>query len=587
MSPTSARAAVGVGALALAFCALSSAPAGASKPIRGKLSKPGYTVIALLTNGRATSARAEKGRFRVPTIARNVSLHLRGPDGSYAGPIVVRPKKHAAGGRKGARAKRGRVILGVKAGAEIGRVAVRRGYARSSRRLPEDSIDRRRTARARNGAPIGARGFGRVRSRPPRKAPADDPDLDGIPDVFDVDDDGDLLLDAQDRGPAKRSSQVSPKGQVSPEDEIFGLFTRLELGLPFTVNANPRSASNPQEPAFDDAEIAAALPRFGHFGMTILPGKDPELDCGGAIQNPPRPEGLIYCRPHSAGGIGELPPVNPTAPGAGGSRPFPDCCDTGVPGDPDGNGSLTATGAPVQGAPLGAMQLLHRATPDQIRPGDVLMQTVTRQGTEIGFLSTLQVIFSTVPAIASYTDTLDDTGAGTPHQVSYPVAPSAPPFPVRDSTADTDQDIEVKLQYWRPQRRAEPKWGERAGDWIDVGQMGYVVQVGFSGARCPADAYTPGPDLSGGPGEPDDPTTSGFSDLSNDRVADPRNTFSFTLNLTRCFTANGIRFSPGDRGSITLVGTTIIGSNELGEPLPVAGGVASQSITFEAQEPAP
>jgi hypothetical protein len=579
-----ARMRLGVLGLASAFALVgASTPAAtAAKPITGKLSKPGYTVFALMSNGRVTSARPEEnGRFRLPTVARNLSLHLRGSDGGYAGPIVVRPRR-AAGGQKSGRAKRGRVILGVKAGAELGRVEVRNGYAKASKRLPDDSIDRDRSARAKKGAPIGARTFGRVRSRPPRKAPSDDPDLDGIPDVFDVDDDGDLRLDAQDRGSARRLSEDARRlSQVSPEYETFPLFTRLDLVGQSTVNANPRSASDPRQPAFNDAEIAEALPRFGHFGMTILPGQDPELDCGGAIQDPPRPEGLIYCRPHSAGGIGEVSPADPTTSQQ--FRPFPDCCDSGVPGDPDGNGNLTASGPPVMGAPLGAMQLLHRASPDQIRPGDVLMQTVTRQATEIGFLSTLQVIFSTVPAVASYTDSLDDDGNGTTHEVSYPIPPSTSAVPARDSAADDDEDIEVELEYWRPQRRAEPAWGENAGDWIDVGRMGYIVQVGSSGARCPADAYTVEDPLGPAPGEPGDPTTTGFSDLSDDQVADPNRTFTFTLNLTRCFTANGIPFGPGDRGIMTLVGTTLATSNSLGEPLPVAGGVASQTIAFEAQ----
>ena len=116
-----------VGALCAAFSLallVANAPA-APKPITGKLSKPGYTVIALAAKGEARVVLAGRGRFslRPPTKrppTRRVTLHLRAPNGSYAGPIVIGRKK------KGRRA-----IVGVKAGAQLGRVTVRAGYARS------------------------------------------------------------------------------------------------------------------------------------------------------------------------------------------------------------------------------------------------------------------------------------------------------------------------------------------------------------------------------------------------------------------------------------------------------------------------
>jgi hypothetical protein len=117
-----------------------------------------------------------------------VTLQLRGPDGSYAGPVVVRRRS-------------GRVTLGVRAGARLGRIEVRDGYGRVARRLPPRAIDPSVTARARHLGPVGARSLGWVRGqvRGP-SAPGNDPDRDGIPDKFDVDDDGDLLADVRERG---------------------------------------------------------------------------------------------------------------------------------------------------------------------------------------------------------------------------------------------------------------------------------------------------------------------------------------------------------------------------------------------------
>ena len=62
------------------------------KPIGGKLSKPGYTLIALADNGRATSVQVKGRRFKLRPPASEVTLQLRAPEGTYAGPIVLRER---------------------------------------------------------------------------------------------------------------------------------------------------------------------------------------------------------------------------------------------------------------------------------------------------------------------------------------------------------------------------------------------------------------------------------------------------------------------------------------------------------------
>lgn len=138
----------------------------AAHRIRGALDKPGHTVIALAANGKAKAVLAKRGQFRLRTPAKRVTLHLRAPDGTYGGPVVVR--------RKGRRA-----IVGVRAGARLGRIDVRRGYARPVRRLPGRWVDPTQTVRARHGVPIGARVFGRVRSKPGDTEIPGDPDRAG------------------------------------------------------------------------------------------------------------------------------------------------------------------------------------------------------------------------------------------------------------------------------------------------------------------------------------------------------------------------------------------------------------------------
>lgn len=90
-------------AVALVLLA-SSASAEAAKPITGELSKRGYTVIALDARGSAKSVVAKRGRFKLRPPSGRVTLHLRAPNGTYAGPIVVR----SAGGGKGRTARSAR-----------------------------------------------------------------------------------------------------------------------------------------------------------------------------------------------------------------------------------------------------------------------------------------------------------------------------------------------------------------------------------------------------------------------------------------------------------------------------------------------
>ena len=109
---------------------------------------------------------------------------------------------------------------------------------------------------------------------------------------------------------------------------------------------------------------------------------------------------------------------------------------------------------------------------------------------------------------------------------------------------DADTDVEVTLTFWRPQRRALP---DEPGKWIDVGHNVYVPDSrgsledpsSFQSGSCPSSAYTEtDPNLT--PVQaPDFPlfyeSVSGLEDAADDQPADPANTFTFTLNLNRCF----------------------------------------------------
>jgi hypothetical protein len=373
-----------------------------------------------------------------------------------------------------------------------------------------------------------------VRSRPPRRAAPGDRDLDGIPDQLDIDDDGDLVLDKLDRTRARRAL-------ASASRDPFDLASALAPPLERTANVNAGSS---------DAEIDAALPEFGFIGMGFpslgVPQADLiELDCGGDRQIPPRPIGLRYC---SAGGTGQVF----TPPGSRSLVPFP-----GSPGGPfdrdaDGYGTvITQSGPDFQ-----IFHIQHGATSAEIGTGDVLVLRLTDDGQETQLTDMQQFIFATVPALASY---VDETGKET--KVSYPVAPGGPGtagngFPVVDGP-DTGSDIEVAVTLWRPQRRptseAECVQPPRAmctqTEWIDVGGLDYTASsrdgqrsTNDSGWCAPNHFDENDPKLI--PGFPDT-QGGGFRDRAADQPANPANTYTYTLNLTRCLSRYGFSFDSG------------------------------------------
>ena len=532
-----ARAAVSFLATWAALLVVAVSATAAPAPITGTLSKPGYTVVALAANGKATTVRARDGRFRLRPPATRVTLHLRVAGGKYAGPVVV-----------GRTNKGRRATLGIRAGARLGKIRVRGGYARTARGIRRKWVDSSRLARARNGVPIGAGVFGRVRSKPPRRSadartrPGGDRDLDGIPGVLDVDDDGDQILDGFERSRAVRAAQNGEAG--------FQVQTSLGVDLQDAANANA--------PGLSPTQIDAAMPNWGRLDLEVLP--QGELDCG-------RPQsrtdltlgGLIYCTRDGTGTLGRYD--EPPYPR------FPECCDP----DGDGFGSLVNTGPSPQGTPF--MFLFPGTTSAQIGTGDLLIQRVGDRE----FAAVLGYAFATVPALTSYSD-----GAGNSVTLSYPVADDQPgppgpgtrgnPFPV---TAGANGHVVLTLTFWRPQRRpieGEPGHSDPPSSWIDIGRLNYTAGAADAGLGCNQDAF-----------EESDPNLrpvsftgnsdyDGLEDHALDQSADPANTFAYRLDLTACLASHGLSFNPGEERGFSFSGIT-----------PTSGDDTSVNVFFKRQ----
>lgn len=514
--------------VAAALVGVAVAPGAATaattpKPITGKLSRPGYTVIALAASGAATTQRARTGRFALRPPAQRVTLHLRAPDGSYAGPIVV------ASASKGTRA-----IVGIRAGAGLGTLTISRskGYARPARRLPQKWIVSSWLARARQGVPIGAGKVGLVRSTPSRTSAPRDSDFDGIPDSLDIDDDGDLILDDYDRPAPLRAAQV---GGTFADGSRLQVTTALGAEtIADAVNVNGGST---------DEQVAASQRDNGHLNLEWI-GIDAgsgELDCGK----------LTYC---SAGGTGRFTPSPLLSRQV--AAPFPECCDA----DRDGLGTLTQGGPGAMAQPGGgAMATYHGATSDQIRAGDVLIERGTVNGTPQESASTLGFVYATFPVVAAYSD-----GQGNAATLSYPRSDALPALPVR---AGPNGDVVLRLTLWRPQRPRVPgDPGE--GKWMDVGNLTYTVAVGGSTQPdCPQSSFSD-PDgnltpLTTSPFPRLDPGAGGVSDHTGDQPSNPANTISYTLNLTACLASRGQTLQPNQSRSIGVTAIATGRNNSL------------------------
>jgi hypothetical protein len=530
---------------------VASDPTEARKTITGKLSKRGYTVIALDRNGHAKSVLAKRGSFRLRPPSNQVTLHLRAPNGTYAGPIVVRRADRGRGkaGAKSAGSKGKKpVIVGVKAGARLGKVKVKSGKGFAlAKAIAAQSLDAGVTANARNGVPIGAGNFGRVRVTK-LKGPGSDRDRDGIPASLDIDDDGDLVLDDVDPRTAGAASAI--RAQLQGD---FNAFTGLFLG----ATATPETAIvNANAPGLSDEQIQSGLRARGTLQISV-PLDSAELNCGA----------LIYC---SAGGTGRRDRFGNPGPLDANPEAFPSCCDP----DHDGLGSL----GPVPFGPGLGILLQTGAGADQIRGGDVLLAEGREGGNQDELAATLNTIFATVPAIASYVDEL-----GATHVVSYPVAPGTV-LPVVDG-ADAGSDVSVSLTFWRPQRRPIPnELPPGAGNWIDIGGLQHFAHVpGASNASfCPQSSYAEtDPNLTPGTGLV--PGTGGivqvplFNDSTSDQGASPANTFTYTLNLTDCQAFRGNSFNVGETRNLFFAAAFPLGD----PPGPINTAAAAYSFQHQ------
>ena len=445
---------------ALSIFAFAAAPgASAAKPISGKLSEPGYTVIALGSRRRWQTPCWPKRRHLQGAACRESTFpsspcSSRAPDGVYAGPVVVATGAEVAGVRSSASGREqssARIKIHVAKG-------YRQGQGRACRRTrspPSASRGRREACRS----ALGASGVSQSRGG----SVSGDRDVDGIPDLIDIDDDGDLILDRSDVKNGKKKKKKNKKKRKARAAYVwpsgtFLLFSDLDAAFFQTANANAPGLL-PQRDRGGSAEPRNSCP----WGST-LPTARPSLTAPSRRsrgRSDPRGARLLL-----HGGDGEVFRFLGASPSRAAA----------IPTETASARWLGRRTCPPERTPCSF--LTARTAPRSAQATSSCSASAVVVATSF---ATLQYMYVTTPALVSYTDTAGNCAkvAGTPGpcvtEFSYPVASGAPGNRETASRSrhPLGQDVIVDAHLLAPAAEAE-SWSIKSHRrpptaWTDIG----------------------------------------------------------------------------------------------------------------------
>lgn len=288
---------------------------------------------------------------------------------------------------------------------------------------------------------------------------------------------------------------------------------------------------NADESSATQAQIAATMEKNLGLALTMISkGSLVELDC----------TGLTYC---SVGGTGMTQLAINSGPYVGSTIPFPSAMLDKTTGFGELVGPATPTG--LIGSDRG-FSFQPTAPASQIGSGNVITEVVTSGGSTTATPATIDFVFETVPAVASYRD----TGGGS-LAITYPDVSQVGSMsnPLRFAVG-ANGDVVVGFTAYRPQRAGVVGAGEAA--FRDIGSLSYAIDVPHASANgstpgggvssCPASSHSGlSPTLAFGTGMD---TTAGNStnrmlDAQSDPHASSTDAFSFTLDVTKCLQSVG------------------------------------------------
>ena len=486
--------------LALMALAAGSPLAAAAKPltIKGKIQGKGTAgarVIALAKDGTSVSATVTGNRFTlvIPSSVKRkgLTINLVAKTGKYLGPIVL-ARKAKAGKYTTRQAAGGTGYEGLSNGAagtlDLGAVVFSGGAGTPQLPLPTSAVDTSGAVKLdAKGAPPGAgeNGFTEMPKSGNDGSFGADPDKDGIPNAFDQDQNGNLLLNQQDQ------KTVDAIGKIADHPWIFS-----SLFVPY-ADAIKGDAS------FDQTVQANLAVSFGYNTPDRTRYSSMSVDC----------LGIAWCSTATVK-TGDYTDTAGVPFGRGTPWPFL-------------AGSTTEHVVGIRGnnpAPGGGgfdIALLPNALPAQIVVGQSFAFHAVAGGVDTVSMLALGPYFSAppVPTKIGATTITPTTTAGT----------EASPLP--------NTGTKVDITILRPLRPPVP--GAETGTAISMGNLQYGVDVyipgtGSSPAFCPFAAFSNlSPTLSQYQSKMAF-TSSPLADGADDAPPSDARTISFTVDLAQC-----------------------------------------------------
>ena len=532
--------------MVLAASALPAQAAGVKYQVSGKISgAKGKTVLLIADTGKVLGSQAiSKSPTTLKITSNSKTSNLSGATlqlvttsgGDYYGPVVLgwssKTKVYTQFGTKPT--SKGKYAVG---NLSVKGITTLQGYAKVAKSLsPSKKQVKNSVTKAVNYKPVGVGTYGKapggtnaqaflsnlrnfngaslVGDFDIRNAIADDQkfdggdaDGDGLPNAFDVNDDGDGKLDQADTNTP--APNIGANCEVAASLNVFTNFK--STGLNFAGNVN-RFGSGSFEAT--DSNIATAMTSTLSVVMSNV-----QNVCGSPVSK-------TYFK-----GVGSVP----YAP-----KEYVDI--TGYAGS---DYQWTVGDGKIGGRQVPGLSSYAFSAPNEISGQDALvMKVITADGKEYEFASSMGFVFITHPQPKSFT-----VGAGSAENVTY--SGSSATFGVNAThsmqsgtnfMAVGSGPSQLKIEFRVPQRLAID--GE-SGKYWNLGNMDYFPDIpnGFGGSG-------------GGPGKCDAQKN---TDTRADSEATSEVTFVATFDLGRCFTDRGQTWTPSSTLAVDLQVVPITG----------------------------
>ena len=406
----------------------------------------GMKLLVLRSNGRASKITLpSSGAFSIPAslIGAGTSLHLVSSTGRYYGPLILRG--NARNGAVAGSSVVYRFLTGAVPPApkkpknaqrvlNLGTFDKLSGYVRAKTALAPTYVQAAKPVQgaiASNGKPVGAGKLGRVAVAQNLMAmgmssQANDSDRDGYVGAFDVDDNGNLVLDNVDR--ANRGGTMRSLGARDLNSQGLRMFSNYKSTSPDfsdVINVNVKV------PTTD--ELDASVRQKTSLAVEAIPGGT--LSCTGQVYCPGSPMPLV----------------------------------AGVTGDFQWQ---LATSAP---------DLLA----SQVNSGDTFLAAAGGQT----YPGVLNFMFKTTPALKSYAIVDGQGNEGAPVDVDWQALGPKPGSTGAPIVVSPTAGEKVKLTFWRPQRQLIGDETGGTSGYLDIGGLTYKADShpGFC-AATPGDA---------------------------------------------------------------------------------------------------